>query len=68
MTVAETLLFAAKAWTPARGVFTGETRDQFAGHLRDVAMKVFGLNSVADSIVSSELIVGVSGGERRGSA
>jgi ATP-binding cassette, subfamily G (WHITE), member 2, PDR len=67
LTVDETLSFAALART-SDGVgisFPGVTRAACAARLKDVAMASFGLLGVANTRVGSELIKGVSGGERK---
>jgi len=65
MTVAQTLLFAAKARAPPDNSFPETKRDDFAAHLSEVAIAAFGLNQVADTNVGNEFIGGVSGGERK---
>ena len=64
LTVGQTLDFAARARTP-RNLPPGVTQDMYATHIRDVAMAAFGLSHARDTIVGSDLVRGVSGGERK---
>ncbi|QSZ36093.1 hypothetical protein DSL72_007218 [Monilinia vaccinii-corymbosi] len=64
LTVAQTLLFAAKAKAP-RNRIPGVTREQYANHLRDVTMATFGLSHTFNTKVGNDFIRGVSGGERK---
>lgn len=64
LTVGQTLEFAALARTPANRA-PGVSREQYAKHLRDVVMAVFGLTHTVDSKVGNDLVRGVSGGERK---
>ncbi|KAM0756076.1 hypothetical protein T439DRAFT_341482 [Meredithblackwellia eburnea MCA 4105] len=64
LTVGETLSFAARARAP-RNRFPGVTRDQFADHLRDVVMSMYGLSHTTNTRVGNDFIRGVSGGERK---
>ncbi|OKL58610.1 ABC transporter CDR4 [Talaromyces atroroseus] len=64
MTAGDTLLFAARARTPANRL-PGVTRDQYATHMRDVVMAMFGLSHTKNTKVGNEYIRGVSGGERK---
>lgn len=64
LTVGQTLMFAALARTPANRM-PGVTREQYARHLRDVVMAVFGLSHTVDSKIGNDLVRGVSGGERK---
>lgn len=64
LTAGETLLFAALARAPANR-FPGVSRDQYAEHMRDVVMAVFGLSHTINTKVGNEFIRGVSGGERK---
>jgi ATP-binding cassette, subfamily G (WHITE), member 2, PDR len=65
LTVGQTLLFAAKARAPRDGTFLGVTREMYAEHMRDVVMATFGLSHTIDTNVGSDLVKGVSGGERK---
>ncbi|KAL4900736.1 hypothetical protein BDW74DRAFT_92620 [Aspergillus multicolor] len=64
LTAGETLMFAARARTPANR-FPGVTRDQYANHMRDVTMAMLGLSHTMNTMVGNEFIRGVSGGERK---
>jgi ATP-binding cassette subfamily G (WHITE) protein 2 (PDR) len=64
LTVSETLLFAALARTPSNRL-PGVSRRQYAEHLRDVVMAVFGISHTANTRVGNDLVRGVSGGERK---
>ncbi|KAH8834333.1 ABC-2 type transporter-domain-containing protein [Flagelloscypha sp. PMI_526] len=64
MTVGDTLLFAAKARTP-RTRMEGVTREQYATHMRDVVMAMYGLSHTINTRVGNDFIRGVSGGERK---
>lgn len=65
LTVGQTLLFAAKARAPRDDTFPGVTRDMYAEHMRDVIMATFGLTHTINTNVGSDLVKGVSGGERK---
>jgi ABC-type multidrug transport system ATPase subunit len=65
LTVGQTLLFAAKARAPRDYTFPGITKDMYAEHMRDVVLATFGLRHTIDTIVGSDLVKGVSGGERK---
>jgi ATP-binding cassette, subfamily G (WHITE), member 2, PDR len=64
LTVGQTLSFAAKARTP-RVRLPGVTREQWAEHMRDVVMAVFGLTHTINTKVGNDFVRGVSGGERK---
>ncbi|KAI0030129.1 ABC-2 type transporter-domain-containing protein [Vararia minispora EC-137] len=64
LTVGQTLSFAAAARTP-RTRLPGVSREQWADHLRDVVMAVFGLSHTINTKVGNDFIRGVSGGERK---
>ncbi|KZO90913.1 hypothetical protein CALVIDRAFT_602620 [Calocera viscosa TUFC12733] len=64
LTVGETLAFAARARAP-RNRLPGVTRDQYAMHMRDVIMAIFGLSHTVNTRVGNDFIRGVSGGERK---
>ncbi|CAK7212950.1 Multidrug resistance protein [Sporothrix bragantina] len=71
LTVGQTLLFAAEARTPRLrpslpGAADGDLpRKLYARHLRDVVMALFGIAHTVDTRVGSDLVRGVSGGERK---
>uniref|UniRef100_A0A0W0GAH4 ABC transporter domain-containing protein n=1 Tax=Moniliophthora roreri TaxID=221103 RepID=A0A0W0GAH4_MONRR len=64
LTVGQTLEFAAKARTP-RSRLPGVTREQWATHMKDVMMAIFGLTHVEHTKIGNEFVRGVSGGERK---
>jgi ATP-binding cassette subfamily G (WHITE) protein 2 (PDR) len=64
LTVSQTLEFAARARAPHNRL-PGVSRDQYATHVCDVMMAVFGLTHAKDTIVGNDFIRGVSGGERK---
>ena len=64
LTVGDTLKFAAEARAP-RNRMPGVTRDQYATHMRDVIMAVFGLSHTMNTKVGNDFVRGVSGGERK---
>ena len=64
LTVGQTLAFAAEARAP-RNRFPGVTRKQYAEHMRDVIMAVFGLSHTLNTKVGNDFVRGVSGGERK---
>lgn len=80
LTVGQTLEFAAKARgkrcfvypvdvadniIAPRNRIPGVSRDQYAIHMRDVIMTVFGLSHTLNTKVGNDFIRGVSGGERK---
>ncbi|KAF9891934.1 hypothetical protein FE257_002897 [Aspergillus nanangensis] len=62
--VGDTLYFAALARTP-REVPGGLSRNEYAKHLRDVIMAMFGIAHTKDTRVGNDFVRGVSGGERK---
>lgn len=64
LTVGDTLTFAARARQP-RQLPQGLSRNDFADHLRDVVMAMFGISHTVNTVVGNEYIRGVSGGERK---
>jgi ATP-binding cassette, subfamily G (WHITE), member 2, PDR len=64
LTVGQTLAFAAEARTPSNRI-PGVTRKQYAEHMRDVIMAVFGLSHTINTKVGNDFVRGVSGGERK---
>ena len=64
LTVGQTLDFAAQARAP-RNRIPGVTRKQYAKHMTDVIMAVFGLSHTVNTRVGNDFVRGVSGGERK---
>lgn len=64
LTVGQTLMFAAEARAP-QNRFPGVSRRQYAEHMRDVIMAIFGLSHTINTKVGNDFIRGVSGGERK---
>jgi ATP-binding cassette subfamily G (WHITE) protein 2 (PDR) len=64
LTVGQTLLTAAKFRTP-RNRILGVSREQYAEAITDVFMATYGLSHIKNTKVGSELVRGVSGGERK---
>lgn len=64
LTVGQTLNFAAQARAP-RNRIPGVTREQYARHMTDVIMAVFGLTHTYNTRVGNDFVRGVSGGERK---
>ncbi|CAH0014693.1 unnamed protein product [Clonostachys rhizophaga] len=64
LSVGDTLTFAARARQP-RKLPQGLNRNDFADHLRDVVMAMFGISHTMNTNVGNEFIRGVSGGERK---
>jgi ATP-binding cassette subfamily G (WHITE) protein 2 (PDR) len=64
LTVGQTLAFAAEARAPSNRL-PGVTRKQYAEHMRDVIMAVFGLSHTINTRVGNDFVRGVSGGERK---
>jgi ABC-type multidrug transport system ATPase subunit len=80
LTVGQTLEFAARArgmidlfrklgftntLIAPRNRIPGVTREQYAKHMRDVIMAVFGLGHTLNTKVGNDFVRGVSGGERK---
>ncbi|KAL0059529.1 Multidrug resistance protein [Marasmius tenuissimus] len=66
LTVGQTLSFAARARTPSSRVrLPGVSRSQYAEHMKDVVLRVFGLTHTENTKVGNDFIRGVSGGERK---
>lgn len=59
LTVGETLAFAALARAPHNRL-DGVTRQQWAMHMRDVVMAIFGLSHTVNTRVGNDYIRGVS--------
>ncbi|PWY68618.1 ABC drug exporter AbcA [Aspergillus heteromorphus CBS 117.55] len=64
LTVGDTLFFAARARAP-RHIPGGVDVAQYASHMRDVIMAMFGISHTKNTIVGNDFIRGVSGGERK---
>lgn len=64
LTVGDTLYFAARARAP-RHIPGGVGVVQYASHMRDVIMAMFGISHTKNTIVGDDFIRGVSGGERK---
>ncbi|KPM44406.1 ABC transporter CDR4 [Neonectria ditissima] len=64
LTVGDTLYFAARARCP-KNIPEGIMRTEYAEHLRDVTMAMFGLQHTKQTRVGDDFIRGVSGGERK---
>jgi ATP-binding cassette subfamily G (WHITE) protein 2 (PDR) len=64
LTVGDTLFFAARARAP-RHIPGGATVNEYATHMRDVIMAIFGISHTNNTIVGNDFVRGVSGGERK---
>lgn len=64
LTVYQTLVTVARLKVPSNRI-KGIERDVYADHITDVAMATYGLSHTRDTKVGSELVRGVSGGERK---
>lgn len=64
MTVGDTLYFAARSRCP-RILPEGVTPKEYAEHLRDVIMAMFGISHTKNTRVGDDYVRGVSGGERK---
>ncbi|KAF2704437.1 putative multidrug resistance ABC transporter [Pleomassaria siparia CBS 279.74] len=64
LTVGDTLFFAARARAP-RHIPGGASVNEYATHMRDVIMAIFGISHTNNTIVGNDFIRGVSGGERK---
>ncbi|OAL42986.1 ABC-2 type transporter [Pyrenochaeta sp. DS3sAY3a] len=64
LTVGDTLYFAARARCP-KNLPQNTSRREYAEHLRDVMMAMFGILHTKDTRVGDDFIRGVSGGERK---
>ncbi|SPJ72627.1 uncharacterized protein FTOL_02356 [Fusarium torulosum] len=64
MTVGDTLYFAARARCP-QTIPDNVSRKEYAEHLRDVTMAMFGILHTTKTRVGDDFIRGVSGGERK---
>ena len=64
LTVGQTLSFAAAARTPATRL-PNVSRKDFAQHMAEVEMNIFGLAHTRNTKVGNDFVRGVSGGERK---
>ncbi|KAF2734272.1 putative multidrug resistance ABC transporter [Polyplosphaeria fusca] len=64
LTVGDTLYFAARARAP-RHIPGGGTKYEYAQHMRDVIMAIFGISHTVNTKVGNDFVRGVSGGERK---
>ncbi|KAI0314753.1 ABC-2 type transporter-domain-containing protein [Amylostereum chailletii] len=64
LTVGDTLLFAAKARCP-RTRIDGVSRHDYAVHMRNAVMAMYGLSHTINTRVGNDFVRGVSGGERK---
>ncbi|KOG96650.1 ATP-binding cassette multidrug transporter PDR5 [Saccharomyces eubayanus] len=64
LTVFQTLLTVARLKTPQNRI-KGVDRESYAQHLAEVAMATYGLSHTRNTKVGSDLVRGVSGGERK---
>ncbi|KAK5019225.1 hypothetical protein LTR16_000799 [Cryomyces antarcticus] len=64
LTVGQTLEFAASVRTPSHRV-KGASRKEWAKHITQVIMAVFGLSHTYNTKVGNDYVRGVSGGERK---
>lgn len=64
LSVGDTLYFAALARAPT-DVPGGVPRHEYARHLRDVIMAMFGISHTLNTRVGNDFVRGVSGGERK---
>ncbi|KAF4463341.1 ATPase [Fusarium albosuccineum] len=64
LTVGDTLYFAARARCP-KNIPEGINRHEYAEHLRDVTMAMFGISHTKNTRVGDDFVRGVSGGERK---
>lgn len=64
LTVGDTLTFAARARAP-RHPPGGVSKNEYADHMRDVFMAIFGISHTINTVVGNDFVRGVSGGERK---
>lgn len=64
LTVGQTLMFAALGRTP-KNRLPGVSRQEYARHVRDAVMAVFGISHTINTRVGNDYVRGVSGGERK---
>jgi len=65
LTVGQTLEFAARVRTPQQRLVETMSREQWAKHMAEVVMSVFGLSHTYNTKVGNDFVRGVSGGERK---
>lgn len=65
LTVAETLLFAAKARAPPSNTIPGVTQSVYATHMRDIVVSALDLQGSMDTKIGSYVAPGISGGEKK---
>ncbi|EWZ30932.1 ATPase [Fusarium oxysporum Fo47] len=66
LTVGDTLYFAARCRCPPKDKLPpGVTAREYAEHLRDVIMAMFGISHTKNTRVGDDYVRGVSGGERK---
>lgn len=64
LSVGDTLYFAARARCP-KNIPDGISKREYAEHLRDVMMAMFGISHTINTRVGNDFVRGVSGGERK---
>lgn len=64
LTVGDTLYFAARSRCP-KTIPEGVSRREYATHIRDVIMAMFGISHTKNTRVGDDFVRGVSGGERK---
>lgn len=64
LTVGDTLYFAARSRCP-KNIPNDASRREYAEHLRDVIMAMFGIAHTKNTRVGNDFVRGVSGGERK---
>ncbi|KAI6259789.1 hypothetical protein MCOR27_000739 [Pyricularia oryzae] len=64
LTVGDTLYFAARTRMP-KNIPPGVSKKEYAEHLRDVTMAMFGISHTINTKVGDDFVRGVSGGERK---
>ncbi|KAF4470632.1 ABC-2 type transporter [Fusarium albosuccineum] len=64
LTAGDTLYFAARSRCP-KHIPAGIGRREYAEHLRDVIMAIFGISHTKNTRVGDDFVRGVSGGERK---
>ncbi|KAJ0109472.1 ABC-2 type transporter [Diaporthe amygdali] len=64
LTAGDTLYFAARSRSP-KHIPEGVSKAEYAEHLRDVIMAMFGISHTMNTRVGDDFVRGVSGGERK---
>lgn len=64
LTAGDTLYFAARSRSP-KHIPQGVSKAEYAEHLRDVIMAMFGISHTKNTRVGDDFVRGVSGGERK---